>query len=199
MHKTDISQWREDHNFGSDNPAGGRGTRLITALTATMMVGEIVAGWLTNSMALLADGWHMGTYVAALGIAALAYRYARRHAADPRFAFGTGKVGVPAGFASAIVFGLVALYMVYDSAVGAVHPLDIRYDEAIVVAIIGLLVNLLSAKLLHGGHVPGHDHHAAGPHHHDINLGAGSHATDGPGAARPRDGRYGRAGDPRSD
>ncbi len=143
MHKADASRWRDSHDFDSGNPVGERGTRLVVLLTAVTMVGEIAAGWLTNSMALLADGWHMGTHVAALGVTAFAYWYARRHAADPRFAFGTWKVGVLAGFASAIILGLIALYMAYESVVRMMQPLPIRYDQAIVVAIIGLVVNLL--------------------------------------------------------
>jgi cation diffusion facilitator family transporter len=123
MHKSDPSRWRDGHDFDAGNPAGERGTRLVVLLTATMMAGEIVAGWLTNSMALLADGWHMGTHVAALGIAAFAYWYARRHAGDARFAFGTWKVGVLAGFASAIVLGVVALYTAYESVVRVLNPL----------------------------------------------------------------------------
>ena len=181
MHKADASRWRDDHDFDSGNPDGERGTRLVVLLTTVMMVGEIVAGWLTNSMALLADGWHMGTHVAALGVTAFAYWYARRHASDPRFAFGTWKVGVLAGFASAIILGLVALYMTYESVVRMMHPLSIQYDQAIAVAIIGLLVNLLSARLLHGGSGHGHGHHhehghghshGDGHHHHDLNLRA---------------------------
>lgn len=142
-----------------------------------MMVGELVAGWLTNSMALLADGWHMGTHVAALGIAAFAYWYARRNADDPRFAFGTWKVGVLAGFASAIILGLVALYMAYESVARMLHPLEIRYGDAMVIAVIGLVVNLLSARLLHGGshgHSHPHDHGHGHEDHdrHDLNLRA---------------------------
>ncbi|WP_439632297.1 CDF family Co(II)/Ni(II) efflux transporter DmeF [Gemmata sp.] len=175
MHHTDADRWCDSHAFHSENARGERGTRLVVLLTAVTMVGEVAAGWLTNSMALLADGWHMGTHVAALGVAAFAYWYARRHAAAPRFAFGTGKVGVLAGFASAIVLGLVALYMAYESLLRVIRPLDIRYDEAVVVAVIGLLVNLLSARLLHGGgsHDHGHGHDEGGPHgHHDLNLRA---------------------------
>lgn len=177
MHERDNSRWRESHDFDPGNPEGERGTRLVVLLTATMMVGEIVAGWLTNSMALLADGWHMGTHVAALGVSAWAYWYARRHAADARFAFGTWKVGVLAGFASAIILGMVALYMAWESLVRVIHPLPIQYDQALVVAVIGLLVNLLSAWLLSGGsgHNHGHGHahgHSHGNGHHDLNLRA---------------------------
>lgn len=179
MHKTDNTRWRESHDFDTGNASGERGTRRVVLLTATMMVGEIVAGWLTNSMALLADGWHMGTHVAALSITAFAYWYSRRHAADPRFTFGTWKVGVLAGFSSAIILGIVALYMAYESVVRVMNPLPISYDHAIIVAVIGLAVNLLSAWLLHGHeHDPdnlshGHDHgHHNGEGYHDLNLRA---------------------------
>lgn len=174
MHTSDDPRWRDDHDFDPGNPLGERGTRRVVLLTAAMMAVEIVAGWLTNSMALLADGWHMGTHVAALGIAAFAYRYARKHANDPRFAFGTWKVGVLAGFASAIVLGLVAMYMAYESAVRVLNPVPIRYGDAILVAVVGLAVNLLSAWFLHG-HDGHHDHDHGGHGHghgHDLNLRA---------------------------
>ncbi|AWM38542.1 Cadmium, cobalt and zinc/H(+)-K(+) antiporter [Gemmata obscuriglobus] len=172
MHHTHRTRPWHDHDFDPGNPSGERGTRRVVLLAAAMMVAELVAGSLTNSMALLADGLHMGTHVAALGIAAFAYRYARRHAADPRFAFGTWKVGVLAGFASAIILGLVALFMVYESVVRLLNPVPIRYGDAILVAAVGLAVNLLSAWLLHGhdGHVHSHGHdHGRG---HDLNLRA---------------------------
>lgn len=174
MHHTDTTRWRDNHQFDPGNVSGERGTRLVVLLTALMMVGELVAGWLTNSMALLADGWHMGTHVAALGIAAFAYWYARRNVDDPRFAFGTWKVGVLAGFASAIVLGLVALYMAYESVLRIITPGEIRYGEAVLVAVVGLAVNLLSAWLLHGGsHDHGHTHRHDHDHgHHDLNLRA---------------------------
>ncbi len=179
MHHTESAHGRHPHDFDPGNPLGERGTRRVVLLTAAMMVVEIVAGWLTNSMALLADGWHMGTHVVALGIAAFAYWYARKHANDPRFAFGTWKVGVLAGFASAIVLGLVAVYMVYESVGRVLNPVPIRYGDAILVAVIGLAVNLLSAWFLHGhdghhDHDHGHSHgddHAHG-HGHDLNLRA---------------------------
>jgi cation diffusion facilitator family transporter len=175
MHHTHDAEHRHGHDFDPGNPLGERGTRRVVLLTATMMVVEIVAGWLTNSMALLADGWHMGTHVAALGIAAFAYWYARKHANDPRFAFGTWKVGVLAGFASAIVLGLVAIYMVYESVVRVLNPVPIRYADAILVAVIGLAVNLLSAWFLHGHdghHDHGHSHDGDHAHGHDLNLRA---------------------------
>lgn len=177
MHHTHKSGRWHEHDFDPGNPRGERGTRRVVLLTATMMVVEIVAGSLTNSMALLADGLHMGTHVAALGITAFAYWYARRHAADPRFAFGTWKVGVLAGFASAVVLGLVALFMVYGSVARLLNPVPIRYGDALLVAVVGLAVNLLSAWLLHGhdghhdhGHSHDHGHHQG--HDHDLNLRA---------------------------
>jgi cation diffusion facilitator family transporter len=175
MHHTHRTRPWYDHDFDPGNPLGERGTLRVVLLTATMMVVEIVAGSLTNSMALLSDGLHMGTHVAALGITAFAYWYARRHAADPRFAFGTWKVGVLAGFASAVVLGMVAPFMVYESVVRLLNPVPIRYGDAILVAVVGLAVNLVSAWLLHGhdghdghAHSHGHDH----GHGHDLNLRA---------------------------
>jgi cation diffusion facilitator family transporter len=155
----------------------------VVALTAVMMVGEIVAGSLFGSMALLADGWHMATHAAALGIAALAYLFARQHAGNARFAFGTGKFGDLAAFSSAIILAMIAIQIAYESAVRLVHPVAIAYDEAIAVAVLGLAVNLVSAWLLrdthghdhhdHDHHGHGHSHgHSDGHRHHDNNLRA---------------------------
>src|SRR4051812_34573082 len=143
-----------------------------------MMVAEIIAGSVYGSMALLADGWHMSTHAAALTIAALAYRLARRHAEDARFSFGTGKLGELAGFASAIILGLVALVIAYESVLRLFNPVSIRFDEAILVAFVGLTVNLVSAWLLSAGGNTGHDdhdhhaHHAHHSHGHDSNIRA---------------------------
>jgi cation diffusion facilitator family transporter len=134
------------------------------------MVVEIIAGLIFNSMALTADGWHMGTHAAAFGITLFAYRYARRHANNPRFSFGTGKVSVLGGFASAIALGVVALLMAAESAHRLITPLDIRFNEAIVVAVVGLAVNLVSALLLKDNHHHGHEHGHG--HGHDHNLRA---------------------------
>jgi cation diffusion facilitator family transporter len=134
---------------------------------------EVVAGLIFNSMALTADGWHMGTHAAAFGITLFAYRYARRHADNPRFTFGTGKVGALGGFASAIALGVVALLMAAESAHRLVDPRPINFNDAIFVAVIGLLVNLVSALLLREEHHPhGHDHAHGHGHHHDHNLRA---------------------------
>ncbi|WP_165356312.1 CDF family Co(II)/Ni(II) efflux transporter DmeF [Sphingosinicella sp. BN140058] len=173
------------HRFGQeDTRRSERRTLLVVGLTVVMMLAEIIGGALTGSMALLADGWHMGSHAAAIGLAAFAYRFARRHAHDRRFSFGTGKVGPLAGFASAIVLGLIALAMAYESAQRLLTPLRIEYSEAMIVAAIGLIVNLASAALLGGDHhhhdsgevgEEDHDHHdygEPGHHHHDHNLRA---------------------------
>jgi len=158
------------HVFHTANPLAERRTRQVMWLTAVMMVVEIVAGTLLGSMALLADGWHMSTHAGALAIGAGAYRYARRHARDPRFAFGTGKLGDLAGFTSAIVLAMVSLGIAYESVVRLFQPVSIHYGEATAIAVVGLAVNLLSARLLwddhHHHHHDDHDDH----HHHDHNL-----------------------------
>ncbi|MBL3587278.1 CDF family Co(II)/Ni(II) efflux transporter DmeF [Rhodovulum sulfidophilum] len=160
-----------DHVFlGADHDRNARRTWLVIGITATMMVIEIAAGTVFGSMALLADGWHMATHAAALSIAALSYMFARRHAHDPRFTFGTGKLGDLAAFGSAVVLGLVALLIGWESLVRLVHPVGIHFGEAILVAIVGLAVNIGSAVLLHQGP------HAHGPHGHDHGHGHGAHA-----------------------
>jgi len=167
MHVHSMQNWTHDHVFlGRDHARNERRTMMVVALTALMMVVEIVAGLAFGSMALLADGLHMMTHAGALGIAAGAYVYARRHARDPNFTFGTGKVGDLASFASAIVLAIVAILVAYESVVRLYAPVAIRFDEAIPVAAIGLFVNLLSAWLLSGGHGHDHDHHHAHNHGH---------------------------------
>jgi len=152
-----------DHVFGTDQTSRGeRRTRWVVGITAAMMAGEVVAGTVFGSMALLADGWHMGTHAAALGVTVFAYAYARRHAADPDFTFGTGKVGALGGFASAVGLGVVALLVFVESAVRLASPVGIRFGEAMTVAVLGLAVNLGCAALLHG--------HDDDEHHHDHNL-----------------------------
>jgi cation diffusion facilitator family transporter len=155
-----LDRWQHRHDFASDHARAERGTTWVMALTAAMMIAEIVAGLLSGSMALLADGWHMATHVAAFGIALFAYRYARRRAADPSFAFGTGKVTVLGGFASAIALAVVALVMAIESVLRLLRPHEILFDEAIWVACIGLAVNLLSGGILHRA---GARHHGSGP------------------------------------
>jgi len=180
MHSHSIDQWTHDHNFlGARHDRHERRTWFVVALTATMMVGEIVVGWLSGSMALLADGWHMATHAAALGIAALSYLVARRQAGNSYFTFGTGKFGDLAAFSSAIILVMIAIQIAYESAVRLLHPVQIAYGEAIAVAALGLVTNIVSAWLLrddsdhHHGH--GHDQshiHAHGHHYHDNNLRA---------------------------
>lgn len=161
-----------DHVFlGEDHARNERKTWLVIVLTATMMVVEIVAGNLFGSMALVADGWHMSTHAAAMLIAALAYLYARKHARDSRFTFGTGKLGDLAGFASAIVLALIALLIGWESLVRLYSPVAISFSQAIAVAVVGLAVNIASAFLLRGEPHHGHDHghHGSHGHHGDDN------------------------------
>jgi cation diffusion facilitator family transporter len=179
MHSHSIDQWTHDHVFlSSRHDRNERRTRFVVVLTAAMMVGEITAGWAFGSMALLADGWHMGTHAAALGIAALAYLFARRQAANSSFTFGTGKFGDLAAFSSAIILALIAAQIAYESVIRLFHPVPIVYGEAIVVAVLGLVVNLVSAWLLrddhdhHHGHDHDHAHDHSHGHHHDNNLRA---------------------------
>jgi len=136
------------------------------------MIIEIIAGFAFGSMALLADGWHMGTHAIALGITAFAYYYARRHASSPRYSFGTGKVGVLGGFTSAVVLAVIAFLMAVTSIKRIIFPVEIQFNEAIAVAVVGLVVNIFSAFLLQGGIRPTHAHYSDNTHHHDHNLRA---------------------------
>jgi cation diffusion facilitator family transporter len=175
MHTHSLEPWTHDHVFlGHGHARNERRTWFVVAITAVMMVGEIAAGSYFGSMALLADGWHMATHAAALGIAAAAYLFARRQARNSHFAFGTGKFGDLAAFSSAIILAMIAVQIAYESAVRLVHPVPIAYGEAILVATLGLGVNLVSAWLLRDTH--DHDHHRHGDsdthHHHDNNLRA---------------------------
>jgi len=172
MHTEDLSHWVHDHVFHTSNEAAERSTRLVMWITALTMAVEIVAGWWFNSMALLADGWHMSSHAVAIGLSAFAYATARRYAQDPRFAFGTWKIEILGGFASAIFLVGVAVMMLVGSVERIVTPQPIQYREAIVIAILGLAVNLVCALILgkahHHGHDHGHDHsHDHGHHHHD--------------------------------
>jgi len=168
MHSHSIDPWKHDHVFlGSQHARNERSTWVVVTLTAIMMVGEIMAGWLSGSMALLADGWHMATHAVALGIAGLAYLFARQHAKSSRFSFGTGKFGDLAAFASAIILAMIAVQVAYESVIRLIHPVPIAYREAISVAVLGLAVNLLSAWLLHDTHDHHHDHGHSHEHHHD--------------------------------
>jgi cation diffusion facilitator family transporter len=165
-HTHDLAPWHHSHHFDAGNRAGEARTRWVLALTLATMLAEVGAGWWTGSMALLADGWHMGTHALALGIAALAYAVARGHRDDSRYAFGTWKIEVLGGFASALVLVLVALAIAAESALRLWRAEPIAAQTALVVAVIGLGVNLLSAWLLHG---------AAGSHAHGAHDGHGHH------------------------
>jgi len=162
------------HVFDVRNPLAEHRTRQVMWLTAAMMVVEIVAGTVFGSMALLADGWHMSSHALALGVSAGAYALARRHADDPRFAFGTWKIEVLGGYTSAVFLLGVAAYMGLESVSRLIDPAPIRFNEAIPVAVLGLAVNVVSAWMLstgsHGHGEPGHHDH--GHHHHDLNLRA---------------------------
>lgn len=156
----------------------------MIALTGAMMVAEIAAGTIYGSMALTADGWHMSTHAGAMLISALAYMFARKHARDPRYTFGTGKFGDLAGFASAVILALVALLIAWESVVRLVSPVEIDFNQAILVAVLGLAVNLVSAWLLKDDHVHhGHDHAGHGSHAHGShgNHAHGSHGSHGGG------------------
>lgn len=178
MHE--ISEWQHAHDFrGGDQKHFEQRTHWVIALTSVTMLVELVGGYLTGSMALLADGWHMATHVGALSIAAYAYRVTRRHADNPQFTFGTGKVATLGGFTSAIVLGIVALLMAIESVWLLFEPRTVHFEEAMAVAVIGLLVNLVSAWLLRGAPHEHHHHHHHGEHehhhhdhHHDHNVRA---------------------------
>lgn len=172
-----IDRHSHDHQFlGASHDENARRTRWVVALTFVMMIGEITAGYITGSMALLADGFHMATHAGALSIAAAAYGFARRNANNKRYSFGTGKVGDLAGFASAMVLGLVSLGIAGESILRLFQPTTVAFGEATVIAVVGLAVNLVSAFVLmgHHGHDHGHHHdhaHEHGRHHHhDNNL-----------------------------
>jgi cation diffusion facilitator family transporter len=162
------------HTFDDGNPLAERGTKWATILTAVMMVVEVAAGWSFNSMALLADGWHMSSHAVALGLSVAAYAAARKLNDDPRFAFGTWKIEILAGFTSAILLVGVAAVMLFQSFERLMSPSPIHYDEAIVIGVLGLAVNLVCAWLLRGEHhVHGHSHGHGRSHdheHQDLNL-----------------------------
>jgi len=172
MHIYNLYKWQHEHRFHMEDGHGERNTMCVILLTVFMMVIEIVAGLLFGSMALLADGWHMGTHAGALGITVFSYRYARRNADNPDYSFGTGKVGVLGGFSSAIVLLIVALVMGIESVQRILSPVQIQFNAAIGVAILGLLVNILSAFILQGGNQHSHGNDADKTNHHDHNLRA---------------------------
>ena len=181
MKQHSLAAWQHKHQYINRHRSGERNTRYVLYLTVITMFAEIIAGTFYGSMALLADGWHMGTHAAAFTITLFAYRYARKHAHNPNFTFGTGKVSVLGGFTSAVALGLVALIMLFESAVRLINPNSIQFDQAILVALIGLTVNVLSVFLLKDHHSHDHGDHQTHTHsHHDseqkeVNHGGKSH------------------------
>lgn len=174
MEKIDNTiPWQHSHVFDDGNPLAERNTRWAVWLTAITMVVEITGGWIYNSMALLADGWHMSSHAMALGLSVLAYGAARRLAHSKRFAFGTWKIEILGGYTSAIMLVGAAGLMLFQSVERLLTPSPIHYDQAIIIAILGLLVNLACAWLLKDGHAHHHhgaDSHESHHHHHDLNL-----------------------------
>jgi len=169
-----VEKLRHSHDYGASVTDHETRTRWVVGLTAAMMIAELVVGYFTNSLALTADGWHMATHAGALGLAAVAYWFARTRSADAVFTFGTGKVHALVGYTNAIVLAVVALWMIYEAAMRLMDPLPIRFAEALPVAVVGLFVNVASMLLLHAG---GHDHHEHDHEHddhahHDHNLRA---------------------------
>jgi cation diffusion facilitator family transporter len=166
--------YSHDHVFlGASHDENAKRTLWVVVLTVVMMVGEIAAGYITGSMALLADGFHMATHAGALGIAAAAYAYAKRHAASATYSFGTGKVGDLGGFASALILGLISIGIGFESVLRLFEPTSVQFATATLIAIVGLAVNIVSALLLSGSH--GHHPHE---HHHDHEYGH-SHGAQG--------------------
>lgn len=162
MHIHDLSPWQHRHDWAADRRGAERRTHWVIAITLVMMVVEIGAGWWWQSMALLADGWHMGTHAAAIGVAALSYALVRRWAGDARFSLGPWKVEVLGAYTSAVLLGVVALGIAAESALRLWSPHAVAYDESLGVAVVGLVVNLVCARLLHGGH----EHHPGAAHAH---------------------------------
>ncbi len=168
MQNENSIQWGHSHDFGIDNKHRENKVKIVFWLTTIIMILEIVAGTWSGSMALLADGWHMGTHSAAFLIAIFAYSYAKKHAKNKSFSFGTGKVNYLGGFASAVALAIVALMMAIESIQRLIEPQEIFFNEAIVVALVGLIVNIISVFVLHEDHHNGEEHE----HHHDHNIKA---------------------------
>ena len=166
MEPSTTRDWSHTHRFDHGNPLAEKNTLQVVILTVVMTVIEIGAGWWYNSMALLADGWHMSSHAVALGLSLLAYVFARRLSHDQRFSFGTWKIEVLGSYTSALLLCVVVAIMLFESVARLIRPQSIQYDQAIIVAIVGLAVNLLSVWLLSGHHSHDHNHH----HHQDINL-----------------------------
>jgi cation diffusion facilitator family transporter len=173
-----LSRYRKTHECGPDRGTAEKNTRRVIALTAVMMVVEILAGWRYHSMALLADGWHMGTHVAAFGITALAYAMARRHKGSPSFSFGTGKFDVLGGYTSALILGFVALFMAAESVMRFFSPLRINFNEAIGIGLVGLCVNVVSALMLKHDHGHGRSRGRGQPHVNELQVHEHVHCHD---------------------
>ncbi len=169
---SNLQNWQHEHVFGQDRKrAGELRTIIVIVITTSMMIVEITTGLIFGSMALLADGLHMASHAIALAINAFAYIYARRHAHDIRYSFGTGKVNALAGFAGAVLLAIFAMVMVWGSIERLIYPIEIAYNQAIMVAVLGLIINGTSVFIL--GHDEDHDHdHHGHHHHHDHNLRA---------------------------
>ncbi|MGB3225664.1 MAG: CDF family Co(II)/Ni(II) efflux transporter DmeF [Desulforhopalus sp.] len=169
MHIHTLDRWKHNHDFALTHEKGEARTKQVLVITVIAMIVEIVAGTLFSSMALLADGWHMGTHAAAFTITIFAYHYSRKHLANREFTFGTGKVSILGGYSSAITLAVIALFIGVESVTRLIQPREIHFNEAIAVAVLGLMVNLFCAYLLQGHHAhthdQGHDHS-----HHDHNL-----------------------------
>jgi cation diffusion facilitator family transporter len=179
MHNEHIELWQHQHTFNIEKKAIEKRTLIVVIITFVTMIAEILFGWLTNSMALLADGWHMGTHAFALGVSLIAYIMARKYAKDHRFTFGTWKIEILGAYTSAIVLGLVGVIIIFSSVERIISPLNIHYNQALFVAVLGLLVNLVCAVILNGGghsHEHEHHHHGEDEHshhkhdHEDLNL-----------------------------
>ncbi|PKN52529.1 MAG: cation transporter [Chloroflexi bacterium HGW-Chloroflexi-5] len=178
MHNEQIELWQHHHLFNAEKKSIEKSTFIVVIITFITMIAEIMFGWISNSMALLADGWHMGTHAFALGISLVAYVMARKYAKDQSFTFGTWKIEILGAYTSAIVLGLVGLIMIFSSVKRIIHPLNIYYNQALLIAFIGLAVNVVCAVILNsGGHSHEHTHHheedehASSTHHHeDLNL-----------------------------
>ena len=163
MHNEQIELWQHQHIFNVAKKAIERRTLIVVIITFVTMIAEILFGWISNSMALLADGWHMGTHAFALGVSLIAYVMARKYAKDETFTFGTWKIEILGAYTSAIVLGIVGVIMIFSSIGRIIHPLNIHYNQALFIAVLGLLVNLVCAVILNsGGHAHEHEHH----HHH---------------------------------
>ena len=180
MHSQSIDQWTHLHDFlGEHHSRNERRIWAVVIITTLMMIAEIIGGYYYGSMALVADGWHMSTHAAALGISGAAYVYARRHLRSARFSFGTGKFGDLAAFTSAVVLAMIAAFIGYESVVRLSSPVPIAYKEAIAIAGLGLFVNLACAWLLAASHDHGHSHdHTHHQDHHGKHPVSGAHADN---------------------